>query len=214
MQATQFTENRMQNRLRNALLSIIALVSIAGCASNPEPKVWRDPNYAGGPLKKLFVIGLSSKNLSDRRGFEDLMVSQVRAAGGQAVPGYQFIPPDAVPDQATIRAAVGRSGADGVLISRITGFQTYSDALQNPDPGPDLGVGQYSALYGEPGGGRYQVATIYTTLFATTGMSPIFTYDPKTFDPHDFQQQAPAYASQLVAYLQSNGFLMTQLLTK
>lgn len=124
----------MQSRVTTLLLSLALLVLTAGCAPAGEHKVWRDPGYAGGPLKKVFVIGLSSTSLSDRRGFEDMMVGQIQATGGQAVPGYQFIPQGVAPDDATIAAAVARSGADGVLISRMAGLETRSNALQNPYP--------------------------------------------------------------------------------
>ncbi len=203
----------MQSRVTTLLLSLVLLVVVTGCAPAGEHKVWRDPAYAGGPLKKVFVIGLNSTSLSDRRGFEDMMVGQIEAAGGQGVPGYRFIPQGVVPDEATIATAVARSGADGVLISRMAGQETRSNGLQNPYPSLDVNA-PVPAIYGGHGGGAYQVATIYTTLFAANGMNPIFTYDPKTFNPGDFEAQAPMYASLLVSYMQSNGFLQTMMLPK
>lgn len=203
----------MHKRSFAALLSLLALALFAGCATpSGEHKVWRDTNYTGGPLKKVFVIGLSSTSLNDHRGFEDMMVGQILAAGGQAVPGYQFIPPDVTPDDRIIAAAVARSGADGVMITRMAGFETRDTGLQNPYPSLNVAT-PTPAIYGGPGG-TYQVATIYTTLFAANSMNPIFTYDPKTYDPTDFAGQAPGYANLLVSYMQSNGFLQTQFMPK
>ena len=203
----------MHNRFIASLLSLAALALLAGCATpSGEHKVWRDTNYTGGPLKKVFVIGLSSTSLADHRGFEDMMVGQILAAGGQAVPGYQFVPPDVVPDDRIIAAAVARAGADGVLITRMAGFETRDSGLQNPYPSLNVGT-PTPAIYGGPGG-TVHVATLYTTLFAANSMNPIFTYDPKTYDPTDFARQAPGYANLLVGYMQSNGFLQTQFLPK
>ncbi len=203
----------MRNRFMASLLSLAALAVLAGCATpSGEHKVWRDASYTGGPLKKVFVIGLSSTSLSDHRGFEDMMVGQIQAAGGQAVPGYQFIPPDVTPDDRTIAAAVARSGADGVLLTRMEGFKTRDTGLQNPYPSLNVDT-PTPAIYGGPGG-TVQVATIYTTLFAASSMNPIFTYDPKSYDPTDFAGQAPGYANLLVSYMQSNGFLQTQFMPK
>ena len=204
----------MQSRFKTMLLSLTTLTLLAGCAPAGDHKVWRDAGYTGGPLRKVFVIGLSSTSLDDHRSFEDLMVGQIRAAGGQAVPGYQFIPQDVVPDDATIAAAVARSGADGVLITRMAGFKSLSFALQNPYPTLDPSARPAPAIYGGPGGGPVEMATIYSTVFAANGMNPIFTYDPKTYDPSDFDQQAPMYANLLVSYMQSNGFLLTQMLPR
>ncbi|MEP7329676.1 MAG: hypothetical protein ABI777_10730 [Betaproteobacteria bacterium] len=204
----------MQSPYKAVLMSLLALAALVGCAPAGDHKVWRDASYTGGPLKKVFVIGLSSTSLADHRGFEDLMVGQIRAAGGQAVPGYQFISQDAVPNDATIAAAVTQSGADGVLITRLAGFQLRNYALQNPYPSMDVSQRPDPAIYGGPGGGPVAVATIYSTVFAANGMNPIFTYDPKTYDPGDFDQQAPRYANLLVSYMQSNGFLQTQMLPR
>lgn len=203
----------MPNRFIASLLALVALMLCAGCAApSGERKVWRDTSYTGGPLKKVFVIGLSSTSLADHRGFEDMMVGQILAAGGQAVPGYQFVPPDVVPDDRIIAAAVARAGADGVLITRMAGFELRDTGLQNPYPSLNVGT-PTPAIYGGPGG-TVQVATIYTTLFAANGMNPIFTYDPRTYDPADFARQAPGYANLLVSYMQSNGFLQTQFMPK
>ena len=63
----------MHSRFTHALLSFAALLILAGCATpSGEHKVWRDAGYTGGPLKKVFVIGLSSTSPSDHRGFEEL----------------------------------------------------------------------------------------------------------------------------------------------
>ena len=89
----------MQTRLKLAWLAIIAVTLATGCATTPEPKVWRDPNYSGPPFSRIFVIGLSSKGLADRKGFEDLLVAQIKAVGALAAPGYQYIPAGAQLDQ-------------------------------------------------------------------------------------------------------------------
>jgi hypothetical protein len=195
-----------------AWLVLAVAVAATGCASAPDqPKAWRDPGYTGRPFAKLFVIGLSSKNLADRRNFEDLLVAQINAVGGQAVPGYQFIPPGIQPDRAMVAAAVGRSGADGVLLARITGYQTRDAVGMAVDPGFNVGFDAYADTFVAPVDVQYQVATVYTTLFAVGATNPVWSYDPKTFDPATLQQQAGAYAREVVGMLQSSGLLSTRL---
>ncbi len=101
------------------------LLLLVGCASAPSPvstTTWRDPDYNGLPFRKIFVVGLSAQSLKDQRGFENLMVSTLQGAGVEAVPGWQYVPTDRTPDQATRRAAIAKSGADGALLVRLSGF--------------------------------------------------------------------------------------------
>lgn len=202
----------MQTHFRHAWLAVAAFVLTAGCASpTGDSRIWRDPNYAGPPFTKIFVIGLSSKGLADRQGFENLLVSQIQAVGVQAVPGYQFIPPGGQSDQATVMAALRRSGADAMLISRVTGYKNRDDVAMVADPGFGVGFDAYDGVFADPLVVQYQIATVYTTLYDAKSMNAVWTYSPKTMDPSAVQQQARAYASTAVALLQSSGLLNTPL---
>jgi len=203
----------MHTRLKFAWSIIAAFVLTAGCASTSgDSKVWRDPNYAGPPFGKYFVIGLSSKGLADRQGFEDLLVSQIRNTGAQAAPGYQYIPPGGQSDRATVLAALARSGADAMLIARITGYRNRDDVAMAMDPAFGLGFDAYDGVFADPlVVVQYQVATVYTTVYDAKTMNPVWTYSPRTMDPAAIQQQAAAYASTVVALLQSSGLLGSRL---
>jgi hypothetical protein len=204
----------MQNRLKSMWLVVTLFVLAAGCASTGgDSKIWRDPNYAGPPFTRIFVVGLSSKGLADRKGFEDLLVAQIKATGALAAPGYQYIPPGGQSDQATVMAAMGRSGADAMLVVRITGYKNRDDVAMM-DPYFGLGFDTYDGVFAEPLAVQYQVATIYTTLYDAKTMNPLWTYSPKTMDPSAVQQQASAYASTAVALLQSSGLLGARLAEK
>ena len=196
--------------LRTAL-SLAATLLIIGCAAAPSPvstTTWRDPDYNGPPFRKIFVVGLSAQSLKDQRGFENLMVSTLQGAGVEAVPGWQYVPTDRTPDQATIRAAVAQSGADATLLVRISGFTTetqvgYSSGVVVP-AGPNMYVGWY-----EPGivTDSYQAATIYTTLFNVKTARPVWTFNPPTYNPATLQQDAPRYANDVAGLLRASGLL-------
>jgi hypothetical protein len=199
----------MQTRLKLAWLAIIAVTLATGCATTPEPKVWRDPNYSGPPFSRIFVIGLSSKGLADRKGFEDLLVAQIKAVGALAAPGYQYIPAGAQLDRATVTAAMARSGADAMLIAHITGYKYRDDVVMDPGLGFGFGFDTYDDVFVNPLVVQYQIATVYTTMYDAKTMNPVWTYSPKTMDPATLQQQAAPYASTVVGLLQSNGLLGT-----
>jgi hypothetical protein len=201
----------MPLHLLRTALSLAAVLLIVGCASAPSPvttTTWRDPAFNGPPFKKIFVVGLSAQSLQDQRGFEDLMVSTLQGAGVVAVPGWRYVATDRTPDQATMRAAVAQSGADGALLVRLSGFETettysYSSGVVAP-VAPDMYVGWY-----EPGvvSTNYQAATIYTTLFDVKTAKPVWTFNPATYNPATLQQDAPRYANEVAGLLRSSGFL-------
>jgi hypothetical protein len=205
-------ENSVQIRLRSTLSWLAAATVLIGCAAVPSPTnttTWKDPNFNGPPFKKVFVVGLSAQSLRDQRGFENLMVSTLQQAGVSAVPGWQFVPTDRTPDQATIRAAVQRSGADAVLLVRISPVTTegsvgYGMVGGQAPVGPDMTVGWY-----EPGlvQTTYQAATIYTTLFDVRTATPVWTFNPPTYSPSTIEQDAPRYANDVTSMLLSNGLV-------
>jgi hypothetical protein len=194
-----------------ALLCSAALVLIVGCAAAPGPLQttgWRDPGFNGPPFTRIFVVGLSAQSLVDQRGFEDLMVSTLRGAGVDAVPGWQFVPTDRTPDQETMRSAVARSGADAALLMRMSVPTTETDVAYAPGIVTAVGPGMYAGWYA-PGvvTQDYQAATIYTTLFDVRTARPVWTWNPPTYSPATFRQDAPDYAAQVAALLRSNGFV-------
>jgi hypothetical protein len=199
----------MRTQRRCALLLLSAVAAITGCATTSQPTVttWRNPAYAGPGFRKLFVVGLNSRSLVDQRGFEDLVVSRLQSVGANAVPGWQYVPTDRPPDQATMRAAVAQSGADAVLLARLSGFTTQSEFLSLTDAAFPVDPEIYADWYQPTVVVDYKVATIYTTLFDANTTTQVWTFDAPTYDPATLQQDAPRYAKDVVGLLQSNGLL-------
>ena len=201
----------MQTCLRSTLLWLVISILIS-CQAVPGPTnttTWRDPDFKGPPFRKVFVVGLSAQSLRDQRGFENLMVSTLQKSGVTAMPGWQFVPTDRTPDQATIRAAVQRAGADAVLLVRISpvttqGSLNYGMVGGSAPVGQDMTVGWY-----EPGlvSTTYQAATIYTTLFDVRTARPVWTFNPPTYSPSTVEQDAPRFANDVTGLLLSNGLV-------
>jgi hypothetical protein len=196
--------------LRTAL-SLALLSLVVACAAVPGPLVtttWRDPNYNGPPFKKIFVVGLSARSLKDQRGFENLIVYALQGAGVTAVPGWQYVPTDRTPDQASMRAAMVQSGADAALLVRLSGFTTETTVGATSGVVVPAGSNMYVGWY-EPGivTDSYQAATIYTTLFDVKTARPVWTFNPATYNPATLEQDAPQYANDVTRLLQSGGFL-------
>lgn len=209
---TTAEENRLPIRILRALSGVAALALVAACAAVPGPTVtttWRDPDFKGPPFTKIFVVGLRAGGLTDQRGFEDLMVSALASAGIPAVAGWQYVPTDGTPDQATMRAAIARSGADAALLVRMSDFTTGTAVVGTGVGGVGpVGPGMYAGWYA-PGivTADYQAATIYTTLFDVATARPVWTFNPPTYSPATLQQDAPAFANDVAGMLQASGLV-------
>src|SRR5215831_20259452 len=88
----------MPNRLPMQFMAAAAAgaaILLSSCQSTTIQSTWVDPNFTGGPFKKVFVMGLA-RDVTSRRVFEDIMVARLQAAGVQAVPAYQYMAEDVV----------------------------------------------------------------------------------------------------------------------
>lgn len=195
-------------------IAALACAFLVACAAAPSPTnvtTWRDPGFSGPPFRKVFVVGLSAQNLVDQRGFENAMVAALQSAGVVAMPGWQFVPTDRVPDEATMRAAVARSGADSALLVRMSDVETESTLAYSAgtvaQAGPNLYVGWYA-----PGvvSENYQAANIFTTLFDVATARPVWTYNPVAYSPLSLSQGVPAFANDVVGRLQADGLIATR----
>ena len=208
----------MHKVLHHTLRWLAATFLVAGCATPNQPTAWVDPAYTGQGFRKIFVVGLSARELTDQRGFENLMVSALQDAGVLAVPGWQFMPTDRPPDERTIRAAVTQSGADGALLARISDFSAQSELVMAP-PVAGYGPGYYGGAYPYGGAGMYggwyqpaveidyHRATVYTTLFDVQTAKPVWTFNVPTFNPATVREDMPAYINKVVDMLRSTRLL-------
>ncbi len=209
--------NRMSMQLCVAAAGAVAL--LASCASTTLQSTWVDPTFTGGPFKKVFVMGLAARNVTTRRVFEDIMVSKLQAAGVQAVPAWQFIPDDTQVPEPVLEAAVAKSGADSVMMTRLLGVETQTSVSTVMVPGPVIGPGfgpgwggpgwwgPYNAWYAVPQVTQYQIATAETTLFDVSTKRIVWTATSRTFNPTSVQQEAPGLADAVIGALQARGLI-------
>ncbi len=126
-----------------------ATTGLVSCGGTTLRDVWRDPQYRGGPLKKIAVL-VVDRDENRRRMAEDLIVENL-PHGTQAVAGYRiFGPLDASPDKAKIRDRLVAEGFDGALVARLVGIiQKESPEPSQTDPAP--ASPQFPSFY-VPGG--------------------------------------------------------------
>ena len=189
----------MKNRKRFnswAALGLLVGLLVVGCASTTLQSTWVNPGYTGGPFKKFFVVGLSAREVTTRRLFEDIVVAKLQAAGVQAVPAWQSFGDEGQASEGQTEAAVARSGADALIMTRLLGIDTRTNVSTAMVPGPMLGPGfgpgpgygygwwgGYSGWYAVPQVTQYQVATAETTVFDVKTHKIVWSATSQTFNP-------------------------------
>ena len=202
----------MRKCITHAIPIIAALVLCAGCASTTLQSQWRDPQYTGGPFRKIFVIGLSARDVTARRIFEDVMVAKLIAAGVQAVPEWQHLTGEGQAAEGAVSAAVDGTGADAVLVARLVAIDTRFSVTPIGVPGPGFGwygpyAGWYSGWYSAPQVTQYDVAIVETSLFDTKTKRLVWSATSQTVDPASVQKEAPVFADMIIGALQKAGVL-------
>ena len=203
----------MRKVVAHALPTLTLLVLAAGCASTTLQSEWRDLGYTGGPFRKIFVIGLSARDVTARRIFEDVMVSKLAAAGVQAVPAWNYLSGEGQAPEAVISSAVDSTGADAVLMARVAAVDKQFQVSPVVVPGPAYGgwygpySGWYSGWYALPQVYQYDVVYVETTLFDTKTKRLVWSVTSRTVDPASVQQEAPAFADTIIGAMQKAGLL-------
>jgi hypothetical protein len=140
-------------------LAIAALALLAGCATSKLVRQEANPEYVGKPLKSVMVVGVTADEIV-RRTFEDRVVALLGQRGIRGIPGYSAVGRRGKVEEAELRQAIARSGAEGVMITRVTRIDRSSTIV----PGSTVEVG----FYGYYAGVWQTVSTPAQTVSGTT----------------------------------------------
>jgi hypothetical protein len=154
----------------------VGLLLMASCSTTTMSAVWKDPDYRGGILKKVLVIGVARNDLI-RRIFEDDFTARLKAHGTDAYPSYRIIPSTQMLDEDRVNAKIENMGMDAVLVTRFV--NSKKEAVYTPGTTyyPAYAGGWYnwySSGYGyvtSPGYfSEYEVISLSTNIYdAETG---------------------------------------------
>jgi hypothetical protein len=134
--------------LRIFALALAVALGLTACAASTKiVNQWVSPDYTSPRFRKIMVIGVS-KQASIRRTFEDEFVTQLKAAGVEAVPSYLYIPEDGQVEESRLQAAVKQAGANAVIITRLVRIEKKTEVSPGfYQPGPFGFYGGYSAAW-------------------------------------------------------------------
>ena len=156
-------------------LAIAGLALLASCTTSQLVSQEANPAYVGKPLKSVMVVAVTSDEIV-RRTFEDRVVALLGQRGIKGIPGYSAVGTRGRVQEAQLREAVAKSGAEGVMITRVIRIDRSSTTV----PGATIAVS--SGFYGYYGGVWETVSVPEQTV--TTGptwtVSETRLFDAKT----------------------------------
>jgi hypothetical protein len=144
--------------------------------------VWKDPQYQGGKLKNVLVVG-ESTNQVVRRIFEDEFTARFKSRGTNAIPSYTIFPSDKTLDKDTIESKSRELGIDSMLVARVVDTKTKQELTPAPSTYYYRDIyfydwpNRYSPFYSGTFPGRYyndrsyyseyEVVNLETTIYET-----------------------------------------------
>jgi len=204
-------------KMKVPVRTLAALVGVelllGACASTQLVNAWKDSQYAGPPLSRILVIGVT-KQSGIRRTFEDIFAERLRAHQVEAVQSYTLIPEDGEVSRDRLAQAVEQSGADGVLITRLLKVDRQTQIYAGTYGGaPFMGFyGFYSSawigFYEPPQVYTYDVVTSETSLFEAKTNRLIWSGTTETFSPRDVKKDTQEFASVIIKALAEQGLIL------
>lgn len=200
----------MRRVVAAAGLALLALLA-GGCSSTVLRDSWRDPQFAGAPLRSVLVIGVA-RSQSNRRVFEDGFTQALRNQGVAGTASYLLLPEEGAIGNARIKGAVAQSGADAVLITRVLRVQ------RNVQVTPGYVVpGYYAAgFYGwyttayttvPPSIEQYEVLTIESTLWSMQPERVVWSGTSESTDVKDVTTLTGELAAVLIGRMREDKVL-------
>jgi hypothetical protein len=192
----------------------VALRLTACAASTKIINQWVSPDYASPRFRKIMVIGVS-KQPGIRRTFEDEFVTQLKAAGVDAVPSYVYIPEDGQVDEGRLQAAVKQAGADAAIVTRLVRVEKKTQVTPGfYQPPPAVGFGFYRGYsaawlgyYEPPRVYQYDVYISETNLYDTARNQLVWAGTVETTAPGDINKEIERYVAIVIDALKSKNIL-------
>lgn len=200
--------------MKRSLQVLVLVLMLSACATDTRiTNSWREAGYAGGRFQRVLVMGFGDDG-AIRRVFEDQFVLALQAAGVTAIPSYSQVSGLSESDLPAVREAVARSGADGVLTTRLVGIDKRiavypSQPMVVPYVGYRRGFYNYysSVMMVPPSTHNYDIVTLETNLWQVVGEHLVWSGTTESFAPTDVKAASATFAEVIVKALRAQGLL-------
>jgi hypothetical protein len=191
---------------------VAAALLLGGCAATQIINQWSNPSYPAASFKRIMVIGVS-KQTSIRRTFEDEFVAQLRVAGTDAAPGYEFIPEDGPAEEPRLARAVKQAGADAVITTRLVRVEKQAEYIPGTY-GPYPGFGFYRwyssawvGFYEPPRLRFYDIYISETSLYDVRNDRLVWSGIAKTTKLDDIRSEIQGFVEVVITALREKNLL-------
>ena len=196
-----------------AVSILIVVLALGGCsASQLIVSEWSNPAYTSVSFGRIMIGGASGQT-SIRRNFEDEFVAQLRPAGVDGLPSYRYIPEDEKLDEAKLKQAAQKTGADGAILARSINVERKTEFGPSYYPVPFFGFfgshfgASWYGPFGAPNVYRYDVYTSEVTLYDVTKNAVVWTGTIKTNEPDNVHTAIKSYAEAVIKALNERNLL-------
>ncbi len=197
--------------VRLLVVPLLLCFALSGCTSlstsTSVKGVWKDPQFAGPPMRKIFVISLMKIEPGGRDAVEDAIVARLKAGGTDAVAAHAV-----KGDDTDLITAIRKSGADGVMMAQVRWMSAYEPSVVTAamdSPSPDkMGHSDFFKEQGADQATDYKVARIGTGLWVGAFNKQVWTAFTDSYDAANLARNIPDYTSRLVGALARDGMIM------
>jgi hypothetical protein len=196
----------------SVIAALMSLFVLSGCSTaNFIVSEWRNPSYIAPAFKTVMVGGLSEQT-SVRRNFEDEFLTQLRAAGVDAVPSYRHLPDEEKIDDAKLRQVARKTGADALIVARPVKVEQKTD-YGSSYAVPSFGVfgsnvgAVWQGPYGSPSIRRYTEYTSEATLYDLKKDDIVWTATLRTSEQENLNTAVKLYVEAVINALKEKNLL-------
>ena len=164
---------------------------LTSCSSTKVLSSWIDPGMKNYHVSDVLIIGISRDNTTQRL-FEDTFVENLAAANVRAEASYKTAGWDIKPNRQAIEAAIAKTGAKSVMITRLVNKETQTNYYPGsvhyvPSPFYNGMYGYYGRVYQvvhrPPMTTTSQIAYLESNLYDVATEKLIWSAQSKVVNP-------------------------------
>ncbi|GMQ79894.1 MAG: hypothetical protein BMS9Abin03_343 [Thermodesulfobacteriota bacterium] len=194
-------------------LTMLSVVLIIACAGTKLTHTWVDETHRGKLVSNILVIGVTYKEKEAvRLSFEDNFVTQLRAAGVEAVAVGDAIsiPKDLELEKDEILKAVNKFNNDAVIITHLVGKEE-KESYTRPERLSGGFYGYHGRAHGyiqSPGYSRTSTTVrLITNLYDVKTEKLIWSGESESLDPDSIKQMIDDVIKVVIKDLQKKNLL-------